>query len=222
MIEDDQAGGRAARTRVGVAALARHPSRLLRGGRPQAAGLARGRAHARAARSGAPVVAHARAAVRRRARRADGQPGGAAGEGRPEGDLPQRLAGRRRREPRRDDLSRPVAVPGELRADGRAPDQQRASACRPDPLGGGQARPRLVRADRRRRRGGVRRAAERLRVDARDGRSRRRRRALRGPALVGEEVRPPRRQGGRADRAVHPHADGRAPRGRRLRRAVAC
>ena len=40
--------------------------------------------------------------LRRRARRAHRQPGGAAGQGRAQGDLPQRLAGRRRREPRRD------------------------------------------------------------------------------------------------------------------------
>ena len=40
----------------------------------------------------------------------------------------------------------------------------------------------------------------------RDDRGRRRRRALRGPARVGEEVRPPRRQGARADGAVHAHA----------------
>ena len=38
----------------------------------------------------------------------------------------------------------------------------------------------------------------------------RRGRALRGPALVGEEVRPPRRQGARADRPVHPDAARRA------------
>ena len=41
---------------------------------------------------------------------------------------------------------------------------------------------RLVRADRRRRRGGLRRAAERLRADAGDDRGRRRGRPLRGPA----------------------------------------
>ncbi len=42
----------------------------------------------------------------------------------------------------------------------------------------------LVRADRRRRRGRLRRAAQRLRADEGDDRGRRRRRALRGPALL--------------------------------------
>jgi chromosome partitioning protein len=59
-----------------------------------------------------------RGAVRQLARRADRQPGDAAGQGRPEGDLPVRLAGRRRRQPGRRDVSRPVAVPGQLGADG--------------------------------------------------------------------------------------------------------
>jgi isocitrate lyase len=42
------------------------------------------------------------------ARRPDRQPGHAAGQGRPEGDLPERLAGRRRRQQQRRDVSRPV------------------------------------------------------------------------------------------------------------------
>ena len=46
----------------------------------------------------------------------------------------------------------------------------------------------------------------------------RRRRPLRGPARGGEEVRPSRRQGARADEPVHPHADGGAARRRRARR----
>ena len=46
-----------------------------------------------------------------------------------------------------------------------------------------------------------------------------RRRALRGPALVGEEVRTSRRQGARADLAVRAHAERGAPRRRRARRA---
>ena len=102
---------------------------------------------------------------------------------------------------------------------GRAAHQQRAAPRRPDPLGRGQERPRLVRADRRRRRGGLRRRAQRLRVDALDDRGRRCGRPLRGPARVGEEVRPSRRQGARADGAVHPHADRGAARGRRRGRA---
>ena len=98
-------------------------------------------------------------------------------------------------------------------------------ARRPDRLVGGPQRHRLARADRRRRRGRLRRRAERVRADARDDRGGRRRRALRGPARGGEEVRPPRRQGARADVAVHPHAHrgaarrGRAERADRARRA---
>ena len=76
----------------------------------------------------------------------------------------------------------------------------------------------LAGADRRRRRGRLRRPAERLRADAGDDRGRRRGRALRGPARLREEVRPPRRQGARPDEPVHPDALGRAPGGRRLRR----
>ena len=70
----------------------------------------------------------------------------------------------------------------------------------------GNGRSRLPAPDRRRRGSRLRRAAERVRADEGDDRGGRRRRALRGPALVGEEVRPPRRQGARPDRPVHPHA----------------
>ena len=47
-------------------------------------------------------------------------------------DLPVRLAGRRRREPRRPDLPGPEPLPGQLRAGPRPPDQQRPAARRPD------------------------------------------------------------------------------------------
>ncbi len=83
----------------------------------------------------------------------------------------------------------------------------------------GDKRPSLARPDRRRRRGGIRRAPERLRADEVLHRGRRRRRPLRGPARLGEEVRPSGRQGARPDEPVRPHADRRPPRGRRLRRA---
>ncbi len=92
-------------------------------------------------------------------------------------------------------------------------------ARRPDRLVGGPQRHVLARADPRRRRGRLRRPAERVRADALDDRGRRRRRALRGPARVREEVRPPRRQGARADVAVRAHAQRRAARRRRARRA---
>ena len=57
----------------------------------------------------------------------------------------------------------------------------------------------LVRADRRRRRGRLRRPAQRLRADEGDDRGGRRRRAFRGSARIREEVRPSRRQGAGAD-----------------------
>ena len=50
------------------------------------------------------------------ARRDDRRPGGADGEGRPQGDLPLRLAGRGRREPLGQHVSRPEPLPGEQRA----------------------------------------------------------------------------------------------------------
>ena len=82
----------------------------------------------------------------------------------------------------------------------RAPAEQRAAPRRPDRLVGGRRQRRLARADRRRRRGGVRRTAARVRADEVDDRGRRGGSPLRGPARVREEVRPPRRQGARARR----------------------
>ncbi len=113
----------------------------------------------------------------------------------------------------------PEPLPGQQRAGAREADQQRAAARRPDRLVRGSQRHVLARADRRRRRGRLRRPAQRVRADAVDDRGRRRGRALRGPARVGEEVRPSRRQGARPDVAVRAHAQRGAARGRRARRA---
>jgi hypothetical protein len=77
--------------------------------------------------------------------------------------------------------------------------QPGAAARRPDRARRGQERARLVRAHRGRRRGRLRRPAQRLRADEGHDRGGRRRRALRGPARLGEEVRPHGRQGARAD-----------------------
>ena len=77
----------------GKSALEGHQARLHGGRRRAAARLGPHRAHARAPRRGEAVEAHQRRAVRQHAGRADRQPGAAAGEGRPEGDLPVR-AGR--------------------------------------------------------------------------------------------------------------------------------
>ena len=118
------------------------------------------------------------------------------------------------------DLPRPEPLPVEQRAGARRADST-TRCCAPTRSSTPRARDdtRLARADRRRRRGRLRRAAQRVRADEVDDRGGRRRRALRGPALVREEVRPPRRQGARADQPVHPHAGRGAARRRRPRRA---
>ena len=87
-------------------------ARLHRRGRRPAARLGADRAHARAPRRREALAAAARGGLRQRARRAHRRPGGADGEGRAQGDLPLRLAGRRRRQPRRAGLSRPEPLPG--------------------------------------------------------------------------------------------------------------
>ena len=163
-------------------ALGRRRPQLHRRGRgPPARHRAR-RAFAGQARRGEVVEVAAPRGFRQRARRAHRQPGDAAGQGRVEGDLPQRLAGRRRRQPRRRDVSRPVAVPGELGAAGGQAHQQHAVARGPAPPRGRRRFHRLPAADRRRRGGGLRRRAQCVRADEGDDRGRRRRRALRGPA----------------------------------------
>ena len=80
----------------------------------------------------------------------------------------------------------------------------------------GGADPRLVRADRRRCRGRLRRPAQLLRDHEGLYRRRRRRRALRGPARIGEEVRPSRRQGADPDPGAYPQPRQRPARGGRL------
>ena len=109
--------------------LTRHRATYRRGRRRCAA---RSRVEHTLAATGrrAALGAPARGAVRRRARRADRRPGRADGEGRPEGDLPLRLAGRGRREPRRPDLPRPEPLPGEQRARAGASGSTRRS-CAP-------------------------------------------------------------------------------------------
>ena len=134
------------------------------------------------------------------ARRADRQPGGAevkaglkaiylaAGRSPPTPTSPAR------RTPTRACIPR-TAVPAVVRA-----HQQRAAAAPTRSTSPkGDTAIVLVRADRRRRRGGLRRAAQRVRADEGDDRGGRGGRALRGPALVREEVRTPGRQGARAD-----------------------
>ncbi len=83
----------------------------------------------------------------------------------------------------------------------------------------GNDRHRLAAADRGRRRGRIRRRAQRLRADEGDDRGGRRRRALRRPARLGEEVRAHGRQGAGADPGSRAEADRRAPGRRRDGRA---
>ena len=151
----------------------------------------------------------------------DGRPGRADGQGRPQGDLPLRLAGRSRREPLGQHVSRPEPLPREQRAGAREAHQQRAPAGRPDHACRGRRLRPLARADRGRRRGRIRRPAQRLRDHEVVHRGRRGGGPLRGPALLGEEVRPPRRQGARPHRPAHPHARRGAARRGRLQRADA-
>ena len=165
---------------------------------------------------GAPE--HAR--VHRRARSHDGQPSRRDDEGGAGGDLLLGLAGGGRREPVRSDLSRPIALPRELGAGGRAPVEQRADARRPDRVVRGSTTTGCCRRSSPTPRPGSA-DPECVRADARDDRGRRGRRALRGPARQREEVRAPRREGARPDGAVHPNADGGAAGGRRARRAHA-
>ena len=135
----------------------------------------------------------------------------------PGGDLPVRLAGRRRREPRPPDVPRPGPVPGQQRPRGGRGHQRRAAARRPDRPRRRQGRDRLARPDRRRHGGRLRRPPQRLRAHQGDDRGGRRRRAPRGPARVREEVRPHGRQGAAADLLAHPQPRRRPPRRGRLR-----
>ncbi len=157
-------------------------------------------AHPRAAGRDAAVAAAAHPTGHPRPRCPDRQPGRPDGPRRARRHLPVGLAGRGGRQPLRPDLSRPEPVPVELGA-GRGPaHQQRAAAGGPDRAQLRRRGHRLAGAHRRRRRGRVRRSAERLRADEADDRRRRGRGALGGPARLGEEVRAPRWQGPRADR----------------------
>ena len=124
------------------------------------------------------------------------------------------LAGGRGRQPRRPDVPRPEPVPGQQRP--QVVRRINQALLRADQIehAEGEARASLVRAHRGRRGGRLRRAAERVRADEGHDRGGRRGRPLRGPALVGEEVRPPGRQGAGPDPAVHPHPR-RGPPGRR-------
>ena len=96
-----------------------------------------------------------------------------------------RLAGRGRRQHAGADLPGPEPLPGRQRArtscGASTTRSQRADQIE---HAEGEDEPRLVRADRRRRRGRLRRPAQRLRADEGDDRGRRRRRALRGPARL--------------------------------------
>ena len=189
--------------------LARHQAWLQRRRRGAPARLDTARAHAGPARRGKALAPREPRAVCQHPGGVDGQPGAPAGQGRSEGHLPVGLAGGGRRQSGRRDVSRPVAVPGQLGADGGQAHQQHLHPCRPDPVVRGQERDRLLRADRGGRRSRFRRRAQCVRADEVDDRRRRGRGALRRPAGLGQEVRPHGRQGARA----HPRGGGQAGRG---------
>ena len=128
------------RTRAGRASSA--PTRRRRG---PSARLGAGRAHARQARRRKALAERQQRAVRQLARRADRQPGDAAGQGRPEGDLSVRLAGGGRRQRRRRNVPGPVAVSGELGAARREAHQQHAARA-PTRSSGRKARIRATKA----------------------------------------------------------------------------
>jgi hypothetical protein len=111
------------------------------------------------------------------------------------------------------DVSRPVALSGQCRT-GALPSASTARCSAPTRSrrseGNGLSVD-LVRADRRRCRSRLRRPAQRLRDHEGLHRGRRAGGALRGPAGVGEEVRPSRRQGADPDRGAYPQP--RSPRG---------
>ena len=88
--------------------LGRHPPRLHRLGRGAPARFAAHRAHAGQARRGQAVEAAARGALHQRPGRADGQPGDAAGQGRPQGQPARaRPAGGSDQLPPRELIARP-------------------------------------------------------------------------------------------------------------------
>ena len=191
---------------------------LLGGGGRASARLGPDRAHARRPRRRAALGAPERPTGHVKALGAlTGNQAVQMVRGGPAGDLPLGLAGRRRREPRPRPPTPTRASTPPTASRGRAADQQRAAARRPDPVGRGGRRDRLARPDRRRRRGRLRGSAERVRADEVADRGRRRRRPLRGPARGREEVRPPRRQGARPHQPVRAHAGGGPARRGRLR-----
>ena len=123
------------------------------------------RTHPGALRRGAPVGDVDQREVRQRPRRHERQSGGADGRCRAEGHLRERLAGCRRRQQRRPDVSRPEPLSRGLGAQLVPPPEQRADSRRPDPSLRRQERHELVRSAHRRRRSRIRRHAERLRAD---------------------------------------------------------
>ena len=141
-------------------------------------------------------------ALRQFARRRHRQPGDAAGARRPARDLPVGLAGRRRRQHRGRDVSRPEPLSGQRRPGAVPPHQPHLPACRPDRALRRRRQDRLVRADRRRRGSRLRRSAQLVRDHEGLYRGGRGRRSLRGPARFRKEVRPHGRQGADPDRGA--------------------
>ena len=194
-----------------------HPARLQRRGCRPAQRLPPHRAHARRARRAAALGTPAHAPLPRLPWRAHGQSGDADGARGSGVYLSLGLAGGSGCQSGGPGLSRSEPLSRELGSRSGEAHQPGARARRSDPDHGRQGRYLLVRAHHRRRRGGFRRAAQRLRAHEGDDRGGGRGRPLRGPACFREEVRPPGWQGAGAHAELHPHAQRRAARRRRLR-----
>ena len=149
---------------------------------------------------------------------AHGKPGRAGGAGRIARTLLQRLASRGRCQSRRRDVSRSEPLSGQQRTGSSGAPKQRARAARSDRIARGARRIALVPADRRRRRGRLRRSAQRLRVDEGIDSGRRSRGSLRRSVELRKEVRPLRRQSADSHTASRAAFDSGAACRRRARR----
>ena len=134
-------------------------------------------------------------------------------------DLLQRLAGGRRRQPRRRDVSRPESLSRQQRPVGRRAHQQCVGATRPNRIPRRERRSPLVPSHRRRRRSRLRRTAQRVRIDEGDDLRRRGGRALRRSAEFREKVRTSGRESPDSDATSRAPPRRGASRRRRPRRS---
>src|SRR5207247_531134 len=125
-------GNREHQAKLEVRAVERRTSAILGGIRPRASRLGQSRTHDCKANSSEAVESPEDRTLRFSSGGVNRQSGGRDGPGGSQGDLPQRMAGRSRREPSGSDLSRPEPVSLKQRARPRQEDQSGASEGRPD------------------------------------------------------------------------------------------